>query len=97
MRSEAGQTSSNMTLKGVLIFAGVTAVVVGGLWWADVNGAPGRARQASLDAAAISAENTEFCAKRGAGAASQAECAADLKGIRDNHLKRFTDSTAGWF
>lgn len=95
MRSNTAQ-ASDVTTKGVLIFALLTAGVVGALWWASVNGAPGRAKQASLDASAITAESTKFCTKHVPDAGARAECAADLKGVRDNHLKRFTDSIAGW-
>lgn len=97
MRANTAEPSLNMTPKGVLIFLGVTTAVVGALWWAAENGARGRVEQASLDAAAITAENTEFCAKHVADPAVRAGCVADLAGVRDKHLKRFTDSTADWF
>lgn len=95
MRTNTAQTPE-VTPRGVLIFAAVSAAVAGALWWASVNAAPARSEQARLDAAAVTAENVTFCRKHVADAAAQAGCAADLSRLRDNHLKRFADSTAGW-
>lgn len=96
-RANIAQPSSNITPKSLLICAGVTAVLMGALWWAAENGALGRVEQAKLEAAAITAENTKFCAEHVPDPAARAGCAADLAIVRDNHLKRFTDSTADWF